>query len=144
MNRKTIAIIVGVVLALCIFVCVALGLFTAVTGGGIAAIFSATQPVADAGEKFMQTLKAADYNAAYKLCDPSLQKQLGSATGLKNMIERGKAQPVKWTFDSRNIENNTGKIEGRVTMAGGEGTLTLEFAKAGKDWLVTGFDMSAD
>ncbi len=141
MNR-TVAIVVGVVLVLCVCVCLVVAAVGAISGGSILALLGVTQPVADVGEKFMQSLKTADYSTAYKLCDPSLQKELGSVAGLKQMIERGQAQPVKWSFTSRNINNDTGSLEGTVTMQGGEGTVSLELVKSGTDWLVTAFDLS--
>ncbi len=141
MNKKTLLIVgggcaAGLLLCLCLFgAAMALGLL-----GGI----GLTQPVADVGENFMQALKAGNYDAAYGLCHANLQSKIGSARNLKSMVEGGKAQPLKWTFTSRNIENDQGSMEGSVTMTSGEGTVTIELAKAGDDWKIIAFDLQPD
>ncbi len=135
MNKKIVVIVVVGILALCICG------FIAIIGIGLVGGIGMTQPVADVGEKFMQSLKTGDYDTAFALCDPSLQKELGNAQGLKQMVEAGKAQPVKWSFDTRNMQNNQGHMEGAVTMQGGEGVVTMDFVKSGSDWKVIGFDL---
>jgi hypothetical protein len=137
MNKKIVLLIGAVVAILAVCVCV----IVVIVGLGLAGGVSLTQPIADVGEKFMQSLKVADYNTAFGLCDPSLKTELGSAQGLKKLVDSGKAQPTKWNFTSRNIENNQGHIDGTVTMLGGEGTLSLDFIKVGSDWKVVGFDL---
>ena len=140
MNKKTVLLVGGGIAALCICGCIALmglGLVGGLGGIGL------TQPIADVGEKFMLSLKNGEYEMAFGLCHPSLQQELGSAQGLKQTIERGNAQPIQWSFNSRNIENDQGRMEGTVTMRGGAGTVTLEFAKSGSEWKVSGFDLSA-
>ncbi|MCL4394816.1 MAG: DUF4864 domain-containing protein [Chloroflexi bacterium] len=132
---KTVLIVVGVIIVLCLCA------FIAIIGLGLAGGLGLTQPVADVGEKFMQSLKTGDYDTAYALCHPSLQEQFGSAQGLKQMVAEGQAQPVKWSFNSRNIENDQGHMEGTVTMKGGEGTVTIDLVKAGSEWKVIGFDL---
>ncbi len=135
MNKKVVLIGVAGIIGLCLCV------FIAIIGMGLVGGIGLTQPVADVGEKFMQSLKAREYDVAFGLCHPSLQQKIGNAQGLKQMVETGKAQPIKWSFDSRNIENNQGRIEGTVSMQGGEGSLTLEFAKSGNEWKVIGFNL---
>jgi hypothetical protein len=138
MNKRTLLIIGGgcaAVLVLCL--CVA----GAAIGLGLVGGIGLTQPVADVGESFMQSLKAGNYDAAYGLCHVELQKKIGSARNLRTMVEGGKAQPVKWSFTSRNVDNDQGHMEGSVTMAGGDGTVTLDLAKAGNDWKIIAFDL---
>ncbi|CAG0956950.1 hypothetical protein ANRL3_00617 [Anaerolineae bacterium] len=135
MKMKTILIIggIGVLLCVCLFV-VIIGI--AVVGG-----LGMTQPTADVGEKFMTALKTGDYDTAYGLCHPALQQKLGGASGLKRLVESGKAQPSKWNFSSRNVNNDEGTLEGTVTMAGGEGTVKLELVKVGSDWKIVSFNL---
>lgn len=137
MNRRTLVIIAGSLVALCLCLCIVI-IGVAFVGG-----FLGTQPVADLGEKFMQSLKSGDYAAAYNLCHPSLQQKLGSAQGLQRLVENGKAKPSNWNFSTRNIDNDQGHMEGTVTMQGGEGTVTLDFVKSGNDWKIIAFDLKA-
>lgn len=137
MKRRNIILIAAAVVGVCLCLCIAI--FGVAFIGG----FLGTQPVADLGEKFMQSLKSGDYATAYALCHPSLQQKLGSAQGLQRLVENGKARPSSWSFSSRNIESDQGHMEGTVTMQGGDGTVSLDFAKSGNDWKIIGFDLKA-
>ncbi len=137
MNRKVVIIIAAIIgVCLCCAV-VAVG-FTVMGGLGILGI---TQPVADVGDKFMQSLKDGNYTAAHAMMHPALQQKIGTPQDLKRMVESGKAQPTKWTFTTRNIDNSEGHLEGSVTMTGGEGTVTIDLAKVGTDWKVIAFNL---
>ncbi|MDE3090573.1 MAG: hypothetical protein KGJ80_14425, partial [Chloroflexota bacterium] len=103
MNMRNVLLIAAVVVGLCICC------FVAIIGISILGGFGLTQPAADAGEKFMQSLKVGDYDTAYALCHPSLQQKLGGAQGLKRLVENGKAQPTTWNFTSRNVDNAQGQ-----------------------------------
>ncbi len=107
-------------------------------------MLGATQPVADAGDKFMQSLRDGNYAAAHALMHPDLQQEIGTPQDLRQMIESNKAQPKKWTFTSRDIENDEGYLEGSVTMTGGEGTVTIDLVKVGNDWKVVSFNLEED
>ena len=135
MNTKTILIIGAVVVMLC--VCA----FAAIIGIAILGGVGLTQPSADVGEKFMTALKAGDYDSANGLCHPALQQKVGGAAGLKRLVESGKAQPSKWSFSSRNVNNDEATLEGTVTMAGGEGTVKLDLVKVGNDWKIIAFNL---
>lgn len=135
MNKKILLIgaVVGIVICLCLAVLV--------VAGGAAGILGITQPTADAGDKFMQALKSANYEDANALMTPELQKKVGGAQGLKKMMENGKAQPTQWTFTERNVNNNEGHLEGTVTMLSGQGTVTLDLVKSGDAWKVIAFNL---
>ncbi len=135
MNKRTVLIVAAVAAALCLCCFVAIIGFSIVGGLGL------TQPAADVGEKFMQSLKTGDYDTAFALCHPSLQQKLGNAQGLKRLIENGKAQPTIWSFTSRNVDNDQAHLEGTVTMLGAEGTVTLDLVKLESDWKVIGFNL---
>ncbi len=143
MNKKTVTIIVAIIGVCLCCALVAVG-FTVVGGAGtLAAVFGATQPVADVGDKFLQALKDGNYTAAHALMHPALQQEIGTPQDLRRMVESGKAQPKNWTFTTRNIENEEGHLEGSVTMTGGEGIVTIDLAKSGDEWKVIGFNLKA-
>ena len=101
-----------------------------------------TQPAAEVGDKFLTALKDGNYAQAYKLCAPALQQKLGSVQALENLIENGKVQPVKWSFNSRSVNNDEAELEGTVTMKGNrEGNVSLSLVNAGGEWQVIGFNL---
>ena len=137
MNSKKILLIVGGGALACLCLCIVIAAVAFISGSAL------TQPAADVGEKFMQALKDANYDAAFATFHPALQKELGNAQGLRRATESGKARPSKWNFTSRNINNNDGTLEGTVTMVGGEGTVTIELVKTGDAWKIIRFDLQA-
>ncbi|MBM3129545.1 MAG: hypothetical protein FJ009_13080 [Chloroflexi bacterium] len=135
MNKKVLLIIGGVALVFCLLCTI---LFVVVFALGI----GATQPAATAGENFMTALKNGDYNQAYGLCSPALQRELGNAGGLGTRIRNGKVEPTAWSFSSRNISNDTGELTGTVTFTGNrEGTVRLVLAQVGGEWKISGFNL---
>ena len=135
MNKKILLIIGGVALVLCLL-CVFFFVVVFALGMG------ATQPTASAGEAFMSALKNGDYNQAYNLCTPALQRELGNARNLETRIKNGKAEPTAWSFTSRNVTNDTGQLEGSVTFTGNrEGNVRLVLAQLGGEWKISGFDL---
>jgi hypothetical protein len=132
MKRMPVLIGCGGLLLVCILIAVV------AAAGGIVG----TQPVADAGNAFLNALKQSNYDQAYSLCSPELQTKLGSAQQLKATVEQGKAQPVSWSFNSRSMSGNSGDLEGSVTMIGGvKGTVTLSLVKSGGAWKIIGFNL---
>ncbi len=126
-------IIVGIVVA-AILVCV-LAVFLLV---GV--VFTATQPVVDAGDAFMRALRDGDYNAAFDLSAPSLQAEAGNPAGIETALSF--KQPASWSFTSRNINNNDGSLSGTTTYKDGStGTVEMALTKVGNDWKVTGINL---
>ena len=135
MNRKTLFIIGGVILVVCLGCAALIGI--AFVGGMLG-----TQPAATVGDSFMTALKDGNYSQAYGLCAPDLQKELGNASGLQTLIKNAQVQPTQWSFSSRNITNDVGELDGSVTFANNrEGTVRLVLGKAGSDWKITGFNL---
>jgi hypothetical protein len=105
--------------------------------GLLGLVFTATQPVVDAGDSFMSALRDGNYNNAYNMCAPSVQQEVTDAQGMED--EFGAYQPANWTFTSRSIRNDLGRLEGTVNYKeGNSGTVRLEFVKSGDDWKVSG------
>jgi hypothetical protein len=105
-------------------------------------VFGVTQPVVDAGDRFLGDLKRADYAAAVAMSTPALQAEVGGATGLQRRVESGHARPTSWSFSSRNMNNQSGHVSGTAKFAdGGEGPVELQLEQSGGHWLVSGFKL---
>lgn len=135
MNRKTIVIGVVIGIALCCIVGLVVG------GTSVLGVLGLTQPVADTGDKFMEALKAGNYDGAYALMAPALQRKVGNVQALRKMIESNRAQPSQWSFTDRSMNGDQGRLAGNVTMQSGPGTVSLEFSKTGADWKIVAFDL---
>ena len=139
MNRRTIVIGVGALIVLCLcFVVIGVAL----AGTSVLGVLGLTQPVTDTGDKFMQSLKVADYDSAYALMAPALQRKLGNVQDLRKMVESGRVQPTQWTFTTRKMNGNDGHLEGSVTMLSGQGTVSLDLIKSGNDWQIVAFNLT--
>jgi hypothetical protein len=135
MNKKILLIIGGVALVFCLL-CVIFFVVVFALGMG------ATQPAASAGEAFMTALKNGDHAGAYNLCSPALQRELGNAGSLGTRIKNGKVEPTAWTFSSRDINNDTGQLDGTVTFTGNrEGTVRLVLTQVGGEWKISAFSL---
>jgi hypothetical protein len=99
-------------------------------------------PMGDAGEAFMTALKNGDWAASYNMLSPSLQQQLGTAD--EWAAAWGQAEkPVSWTFNSKSVENNTGKLEGTTNWDTGQQTkCILTLVKEGDNWKIIGYDFT--
>jgi hypothetical protein len=138
MSRRTIFIIVGAVVGVCV-ICGAIGVFAAAVAVPAIAL---TQAPADQGEKFMTLLKQGDYDGAYDLCTPALQKKLGNGNGLGKLITGGNSQPAKWGINNRNLSGDRADLKGDVTFTNSRaGTLDLGLLKVGSAWKVDSFEM---
>ena len=128
-GTKVALIIGGVILGsilLCVAAFLAFGSF----------ILGATQPAVDAGDNFMAALRDGNYDRAFELSTPALQEEVGDAQALRDALER--KQPTKWSFTSRNIQNDLATLGGTATYANNEsGQVEMELRKVGNDWLVS-------
>jgi hypothetical protein len=110
--------------------------------GGVAffAANSLTSGMASAGETFMADLRDANYPDAYNMLTPEFQKQLGSADQFANGIKA--VQPASWTFTSRQVQNNSGQLEGTTVLANGaQASLQLVLDQVGGAWKVSGINI---
>ena len=99
------------------------------------------------GDAFMTALKDGNYEQAYSLFVPELQKEVGAASNLQTMIKSNNAQPEKWSFNSFNVatknQTQTATMSGNVTYKDGrKGAVTLEMVKVGQDWKMTKFNLT--
>lgn len=130
--KKILILVVGVLLVACI------GIIAVAAIGGL----GITQPAANTAEAFMNALQQGNYAAAYALCAPALQQELGSADALQTMIENAQVKPTKWAFNSREVSNNQGEVKGSVTFDGNRaGVVRVTLENNGGTWQVIGFDL---
>jgi hypothetical protein len=104
--------------------------------------FLSTQPAATAGEEFMQALAARNFSSAYSLCSASLQAELGGSEMLDEELTSRGIVPERWSFSNRQINNDTGELEGDVTFADGRrGTVLLRLVKSADRWVISAFSL---
>ncbi|HUP27428.1 MAG TPA: hypothetical protein VM409_03260 [Chloroflexia bacterium] len=132
-GSRTPLIIAGVVLGLLLLCGIgAVAIFGGIFGG----VMAATQPAVDTGERFMKAISEGNYDAAFDLCAPSLKTEVGDANTLRGALET--RQPVKWSFTSRNINNDLATLSGTTTYKENEsGVVDMELRKVGNDWRVS-------
>ncbi len=108
-------------------------------GGLVGLVFALTQPLADAGDAFMAALRDERYAAAFELCTPALQREVGSPQGLERRARSGNLRPTSWLFHRRKVNLGTGRLEGKAALAGGgSAQVRLLFDQVGGDWKVSG------
>ena len=99
-----------------------------------------TQPMTNAGDAFMNALKAGDYDTAYGMCTTSLQQEVGDANGLKTGLLS--LQPTTWNWDSRSVTNGQGQLSGTATFSDGKSNpVSLVLQQVGNDWKVAGVNL---
>lgn len=102
---------------------------------------SALGPVTEAGDGFMSALRDRNEAQAYTLAAPALQQELGSAERMAATV--GAYRPSEWSWSSRSVRNNDGRLSGSVTYQGGRtGTAELALVHADGQWRVTGFRLN--
>ena len=108
----------------------------------LAALACSVSDSSTAAGDFMTALKSADYAKAYDMCGADLQKELGSAQGLKKFIEGGNFQPVSWNFSSTNVNNDRAEVSGDAVVGSNNRTVTaaLVLSNASGDWKVIGIN----
>lgn len=132
-RRSPFLIIGGVLLGLVVLCAVIVGVV-------LFAVQGATQPIVDKGDAFLAAMRDNNYNQAFSLCTPALKQEVGDAQGLESALSSH--QPSKWSFSSRNVENNTGSLSGSVTYADSStGTVDIVLDKVGSDWLISGVNL---
>jgi hypothetical protein len=137
-SNKNIFLIIGGVLLL--LVCGCVGFFVVLGGTIFGGVMAATQPMADAGERFMVAFRDGNYSSAYNMFTPSLQSEIGGQDRMEETLQA--SRPTKWSFNSRNISNDTGQLQGTMTLTDGrEADFQLTLANVGGEWKISGIDI---
>ena len=99
-----------------------------------------TQPMSTAGESFMTAVRDGNYAAAYALCTPALQQELGDLSEFESTMQDNR--PTKWNFTSRQVENNSGQLDGTATLQDGSAAdVRLVLDQVGGAWKVSGINI---
>ncbi len=118
--------------------------FIALIGIAVGGAMFMTSGAASTGDTFMTALKEGNYAKAFEQCTPDLQKELGSADKIKEVIESQDVKPLSYSFSSRNVVNNEAKLEGAATLSNNrEANAVVSLSKIGNDWKVMGFSIKA-
>ena len=99
----------------------------------------ALAPLTASGDDFMAAVRARDFERAYQLSTPALQRELGSAAQLRVSAES--IQPTEWSWSQRSIRNDIGRLSGTATyQAGRSGGVALTLHQVDGQWRVAGFN----
>jgi hypothetical protein len=128
---------VFLILGLSLLLCIG-GVVVLVVG-----VFALTQPVVDAGNIFIGTLRDQDYVVGFDLASSDLQAELGSPEGLRSLTRERNVVPTEWTISGREITGQVGSLRGSVTLASGiEGTFDLRLVNENGVWKISAFNFS--
>lgn len=108
-------------------------------GGGLWWILSwALGPLVASGDDFLGAIRTQDFNRAYALSTPALQRELGDAGRMR--ATAGGLQPAEWSWSQRSIRNGIGRLVGSVTHQGGRsGGVALQLHQVDGQWRVAAF-----
>ena len=114
----------------------------AILGGVLYAILSSVLgPMVQSGDDFMGRLRDRQFDRAYALATPALQREVGDAAGMSRSI--GVYQPVDWSWSQRSIRNGAGRLEGAVTYRGGRsGYARLQLQQVDGQWRIEGLSLN--
>ena len=114
----------------------------AIFGGGLYSILSTVLgPVVQSGDDFMGGLRDGEFDRAYALTTPSLQRELGDAAAMGKSI--GIYRPADWSWSQRSVRNGVGLLEGAVTYSGGRsGRARLQLRQVDGQWRVEGYNLN--
>ena len=114
----------------------------ALFGGGLYAILSwALGPMVQSGDDFMAALRDRQFDGAYALTTPALQREVGDAARMGGSI--GVYQPAEWSWAQRSVRNGVGRLEGSVTYRGGQsGRAQLQLDQVDGQWRVSAYRLN--
>jgi hypothetical protein len=114
----------------------------AVFGVGLYLILSwALGPMVQSGDDFMAALRDRQFDRAYALTTPALQREVGDAARMGGSI--GAYQPAEWSWSQRSVRNGVGRLEGAVTYSGGRsGRARLQLQKVDGQWRVEAYSLN--
>ncbi len=114
----------------------------ALFGGGLFLILSwALGPMVRSGDDFMGALRDRQFERAYALTTPALQREVGDAARMGGSI--GTYQPADWSWSQRSIRNGVGRLEGSVTYSGERsGRVRLQLREVDGQWRVEAYSLN--
>lgn len=114
----------------------------ALFGGGLFLILSwALGPMVRSGDDFMGALRDRQFERAYALSTPALQREVGDAARMGASI--GTYQPADWSWSQRSIRNGVGRLEGSVTYSGERsGRVRLQLREVDGQWRVEAYSLN--
>jgi hypothetical protein len=114
----------------------------AVFGGGLYAILSiALGPMVQSGDDFMGGLRDRQFERAYALTTPALQREVGDAASMGRSI--GDYRPADWSWSQRAVRNGVGSLEGAVTYGDGRsGHARLQLQRVDGQWRVEAYRLN--
>lgn len=87
----------------------------------------------------MKALQMGDYERAFSLCTPALQRRLGSHTRLQQVVESAASRPDAWHFSQPSLEGTNTYMSGTM-LAGREGTFTIRLSQIQGQWRIDDFE----
>jgi hypothetical protein len=102
-------------------------------------VVSSLQSVTDTGNAFMQALKDGDNTTSWNMLTQSVKDEIGSESAWADFTAPRNFS--KWSFNSTNIENSTGTLEGEATLGTDTYKITLVMEANGDSWLISGINI---
>lgn len=102
-------------------------------------VVSSLQSVTDTGNVFMQALKDGDSATSWNMLTKDVHDEIGSETAWADWIAPRNFS--EWSFNSTNIENNSGRLEGEATLDGDSYIITIVMEANGDGWLISGINI---
>lgn len=104
----------------------------------VAAIFIITQPIVDTSNEFFADLESEDYDAAYEQLTEQLQEEVGSPEQLEALIADYDGHPDRWDFINREVDDETGGLEGSITtQSGTEYPISVDLEMWDDEWRIS-------
>ncbi len=126
-SRRTLFVVLGIVLVVCCLGGVGAGIF------GYHALKSVTAPVHDAAAKYLDALKAQDYDTAYGLLCTDVTSVL-SKDDFPDVAPKVDSYKITGTTISNVNGTKTGTVTATITADGTTGAHQLTLLKEGGDW----------
>ena len=130
-------VLIGCGLAGLIGVVLCGGILTLVAGG-VGALFSMTQPVADGASDFLALVGQGNSPEAYASAGGKLRAESDEAAFTAAVRQLGLTGYVSASWTRRCIENQSGSVEGMVTTTGGTAPAKVELVYEQGKWCVVG------
>lgn len=98
-----------------------------------------TQGVADSSENFMKAVQEDRFEDAYALLTVALQDEVDMDTFEESFDPM---EIASWSFNSRNVENNLGSVQGTASIGGSTYVVAFSLVNADGVWLIDGYQFT--